>query len=272
MSNMKVTLLRHTEDGEELIAMAAKLCYSDASQEDIANIVQSEGETQRFIRMLSDLGHKSPMEHSSYTFGIENISRITEVQLVRKRIASYSVKSGRYVKRDNPGFIMPPAIAESELASEIFHNVEEASVQAYNQIFLILMLRQMGIEEESIRKMPTDGRILTIETLKNIDRKKYAQMEKKAIEDARYAHLQSLPTSLIVTMNGSALREFFTARMCRRAQWEIREMATKMLEEVRKVSPILFADAGANCVRGGCTEGKMTCGNPYPRFIAKKVK
>ena len=69
----------------------------------------------------------------------------------------------------------------------------------------------------------------------------------------------------MVTMNARELLHFFELRCCNRAQWEIRELAHRMLELVRPVAPFVFMDAGAPCVRGACPEGKMTCGEPYPR-------
>ena len=53
---------------------------------------------------------------------------------------------------------------------------------------------------------------------------------------------------------------FFSHRCCNRAQWEIRELATQMLQEVKAVAPHLFEKAGPPCLRGACPEGKMSCG------------
>ena len=260
---MNVYLLRHTADPEKLVAQAAKLCYSDASMPELQQTIESQ-DIQRFIKMLTDIGHESTMEHASFTFGVEGISRITEIQLVRKRIASYSVKSGRYVKRDNPPFIIPTAIQESPEALEEFDKARLASITAYNKIFIILVLKGMGYSDEIIKGMSEDARIRLIEEFKASDKREYSRLEKEAIEDARYVHMQSLSTSLIVTMNASSLRGFFKARCCRRAQWEIREMANLMLKEVRAVAPNLFYNAGPGCVRGKCPEGKMSCGRPFP--------
>ena len=89
--------------------------------------------------------------------------------------------------------------------------------------------------------------------------------EKKANEDARFVLPNACETKIIVTMNIRSLFNFFKHRCCNRAQWEIRDLAWRMLELVRPTAPYIFADAGPGCVRGACPEGKMTCGNPYPR-------
>lgn len=87
----------------------------------------------------------------------------------------------------------------------------------------------------------------------------------KPAEDARYFTLQGGVTSLIVTMNARELRHFFSLRCCNRAQWEIRELARRMLAECSVVAPELFKDAGPGCLRGPCPEGKRSCGKPMKR-------
>jgi thymidylate synthase (FAD) len=84
-------------------------------------------------------------------------------------------------------------------------------------------------------------------------------------EDARYVLPNACHTNITVTMNARELWHFFDLRCCRRAQWEIRMMAWKMLAEVRKVAPILFGNAGPGCFRGPCPEGEYACGKPYRR-------
>ena len=84
-------------------------------------------------------------------------------------------------------------------------------------------------------------------------------------EDARYILPNACETKIVVTMNIRELMHFFSNRCCNRAQWEIRELAWKMLELVRPTAPFIFRTAGPGCMRGACPEGKMCCGNPYPR-------
>jgi thymidylate synthase (FAD) len=61
-------------------------------------------------------------------------------------------------------------------------------------------------------------------------------------EDARYILPGGSTTNLVVTMNGRSLRHFFDQRLTKHAQWEIRELAKRMLEEVRKVTEVMFED------------------------------
>ena len=87
-----------------------------------------------------------------------------------------------------------------------------------------------------------------------------SRAEKTAIEDARFVLPNACDTKMIVTMNARSLMNFFELRCCQRAQWEIREVADQMLRLCLGVAPHLFQKAGPGCVRGGCPEGKMTCG------------
>ncbi len=94
----------------------------------------------------------------------------------------------------------------------------------------------------------------------------YQRMTEDGIpcEDARYITPQAVPTTLIMTMNARELLHFFSLRTCNRAQWEIRDLADRMLRICRKVCPDIFMQAGPGCVRGYCPE-KRPCGHPRER-------
>ena len=98
---MTVRLIAHTPEPEKVVAAAAKLCYSDAHITDLLDGLDEE-KTARFLTMLSDLGHASPIEHASFTFGIEGVSRTLLAQITRHRIASFSVQSQRLMAEGLP--------------------------------------------------------------------------------------------------------------------------------------------------------------------------
>lgn len=218
---MKVTLITHTPEPEKVIASAAKLCYSSSDIETLMNGLTSE-KIESFIKKLTDLGHQSPLEHCTFTFGIEGVSRALLAQLTRHRIASYSVKSQRYVKEDMFEYITPKTIEEDDVLFleyiRLMNNIQEF----YNSAIK--------------RGVPA--------------------------EDARYALPNACSTQLIMTFNIRSLLNFFELRCCNRAQTEIRQMADMMLDICKEVAPNIFAKAGASCVRGKCKEGKMSCGKP----------
>lgn len=232
---MNVKLLAHTNDAEKLVATAAKLCYSSAGIEDIGNALDGPA-TERFIKMLMDMGHESPIEHCSFTFGIEGVSRSLLAQLTRHRIASYSVKSQRYVTEGQFTYVTPPAIAGNADANSIYHQTMAYLQKQYDDLADLLMKDYIA-----------DG----------MDAK---AAEKKAIEDARFVLPNSCETKIVMTMNARSLMNFFNHRCCERAQWEIRDLADKMLALVKEVAPTLFRYAGPSCLKGPCPEGKMSCG------------
>ena len=91
----------------------------------------------------------------------------------------------------------------------------------------------------------------------------YQRMTEAGIpcEDARYVTPQAVPTTLYMTMNARELLHFFSLRCCNRAQWEIRELADRMLRLCMEASPEIFKYAGPGCVTGKCPE-KRPCGHP----------
>ncbi len=239
----KVELIRYTPDGERLVAAAARLCYSPVGVSEIEDSLDEE-KIESFLSLLVDLNHESPIEHVTFTFGVEGVSRSLTHQLVRHRIASYSQQSQRYVRLDQFQYIIPPAIEKNKIAKALFVKSMEESQHHYDEITNLLFedLYEKYLEEGLSEK---EARL---------------KAEKEAIEDARYIFPNACETKIVFTMNARSLLNFFRLRTCLRAQWEIREMAIAMLKEVKKVYPILFKNAGPKCLTGPCPEGKMTCG------------
>lgn len=241
---MNVKLLEHTPNPENLIAAAAKLCYSSSTVDELIMDNMTDESVEKFLNMLFDLGHESPIEHASFTFAIEGISRACSHQLVRHRIASYSQKSQRYVSENQFEYVTPPSIKEYG-AEEIFDET----------------MYKIQCEYENIRDLLIEGMVK-----RGMNRK---AAEKKANEDARFVLPNACTTSIIVTMNIRSLFNFFKHRCCNRAQWEIRDMATRMWKLCMEVSPTIFKHAGPDCVtKNKCGEGKMTCG----KFSEKKME
>ncbi len=241
---MKVSLIQYTPEPEKLIAASAKLCYSECGCENILDGLDEE-KTSSFVKMLANLGHESPIEHVSFTFAIEGVSRSLLAQITRHRHASFSVQSQRYVKQNNFVYITPPAIEEESNINDVFVKAMNDSFESYNKI--ADMLESKYYEENLAMGMS------------NKQAKSIA--EKKAIEDARFVLPNACETKMVMTMNARSLYNFFRLRCCNRAQWEIRALATEMYKLCYKVAPTLFANAGPSCCNGGCTEGKMTCGH-----------
>ncbi|MBQ6816162.1 MAG: FAD-dependent thymidylate synthase [Clostridia bacterium] len=239
----KVTLLNYTREPERTVACAAKLCYSPSNIETIKDGLTDE-KVSSFVEMLAEIGHESPIEHASFTFGIEGVSRALLAQITRHRMASFSVQSQRYVAEEKFEFVLPPEIAEIEAAKEIFLNAMAEDQRHYDELTAVLKEKHkaeflsQGKDEKSANRLA----------------------EKKAIEDARFVLPNACETKMVLTMNARSLLNFFHHRCCNRAQWEIRDVANQMLALVSAVAPNIFKNAGPSCVCGPCPEGKMTCG------------
>ena len=240
---MNVQLIAHTVMPEKVVAAAAKLCYSDTGAMDLMEGLTDE-KAQQFVEMLAGLGHESPIEHASFTFAVEGVSRSLLAQITRHRLASFSVQSQRYVKLTQFAYVTPPEIACDAQALALYDKTMADCVEAYRKLADMLEQRHyrdflaQGMSEKQARQ----------------------KAEKKAIEDARFVLPNASETKLVMTMNARELLHFFRLRCCSRAQWEIRDLARAMVQAVYPVSPALFAKAGPSCVAGPCPEGKMTCG------------
>ena len=226
---MKVKILAHTPEPEKLIAAAAKLCYSSSPVDKIMDGLTDEA-VEKFLTKLVDMGHESPIEHVSFTFMIDGVSRALLAQITRHRLASFSVRSQRYVNENSFDYVIPPEITkDTHLRKKIVDKVE-----IINNLYNYLVMELMG-----------QGRT-----------------REQAQEDARFVLPNACTTSMVMTMNARELMHFFNKRCCNRAQWEIRNVADEMLRQCREVAPILFKNAGAPCVGGNCPEGSMACGEP----------
>ena len=241
---MDVKLIAHTPDPEQVVAAAAKLCYSPAGVTDIMDKMSVE-DAEKFIRRLGELGHSSPIEHVSFTFAIEGVSRSLLAQITRHRIASYSVQSQRYVRLDDFRFVIPPEIEADPASKELFLKAMKQQGEEY-------LALAASLQEKHTRALMAQG----------LDEKSAAKKaEKMANEDARFVLPNACETKMVVTMNARSLLNFFALRCCNRAQWEIRSLAEEMYKLVYKVAPALFAKAGPGCVScGHCSEGAMSCG------------
>ena len=269
---LKVKIIAHTPQPDKVVAQAGKLCYSAVGVDEITQKLTEE-EIARYVNMLASIGHESPLEHVSFTFAIEGISRACTHQIVRHRIASYSQQSQRYVKLEQFEYIIPPAIENNSEAKRIFIEAMERDQKAYDEL-VDLLLEDILIDKHAadygscIREILKENPDAVPDRSKVLDLyaenflKDYRKAEKQAIEDARYVFPNACETKIVITMNARSLLHFFNVRCCNRAQWEIREMATEMLKECKKIAPALFKKAGPDCVYGKCGEGKMSCKHP----------
>jgi len=177
-------------------------------------------EQSAVLEQVLKLGHTSVIEHASFTYAISDVSRSLTHQLVRHRIASYSQQSQRYVNLNEPNYVIPPSIEKNKKMKKAYEETMETIWAYYNKLLDL--------------KIPA--------------------------EDARYVLPNGACTNIMVTMNARSLLNFFELRCCLHAQWEIRQLANKMLQEAKKVAPLIFKNAGPSCkTKQICSENKKNC-------------
>lgn len=205
--------------------IAARFVRSERELEEIAASPYS----RQIVRNILDSNHRAALEFDYFLFGVDGYSRVTETQLVRKRMASYLIKSGRAelggkraykvaYPHEAADFTTTIRLPDGHQCSLSGHDLAEISRQWYEAGV------DAGIAEESLR----------------------------------YLKPQATVFKAIIGMNAHALLDWFAIRCCKNAQTEIRDLATKMLALCRAQAPDLFATAGPNCIQlGYCPENNL---------------
>ena len=243
---------KHTGEGKVVLIAGGGKIYTDIaarfvrSERSLEEIIASPY-SKRIVENILECGHRAALEFDFFLFGVEGYSRVTEVQLVRKRLASYLIKSGRAELSGKRQFsiVYPKAI-----------NKVAASVPLPVSLLLTpdgkpLSKSLKGCDSLSLR---LDAPLLAALTEQWYETGLEMGM---AEEDLRYMKPQATEFKAIIGMNAHALLDWFAIRCCKNAQHEIRDLATKMMKLCKKAAPDLFRDAGPSCVQlGYCPENK----------------
>ncbi len=217
---MEVHLLTHTPDPLRALYTAARTCYSPGRPSDLWQETPARAEMERLLRHIVQSGHHSVLEHVSFTFAVEGISRTASHQLVRHRLASYSQQSQRYVRGPFP-YITPAS----------WERAGDDLLPRYHQMMAVL---------DRLYQEALDAGIPP--------------------EDARFILPQAVSTQLVLTMNLRELVHVVGIRTCVRAQWEIRRLFNRVKEVVTEVDPFLGGLLQIKCDRLGYCDERKTCG------------
>ena len=227
-TSVRVNLLEKSPRPTAMTATAARTCYSaNDPQTIVERWDRKPDDMTKTVERVRAAGHHSTLEHNIYIFGVTGLSRAATHQLVRHRHLQFDQQSQRYLAFKDADF---PYVKPRRLSS----------LPELSQRFDALM-REIGQAYQALLDAGLPG------------------------EDARFVLPNAAASQLVVSGNARAWYEFLTLRTCNMAQWEIREMAFAVLRILKKEDPVLFADAGATCVRGYCHEPQ---GPQCPRYVA----
>jgi len=176
-----------------------------------------EEDIERIIKTVIIKNHLSVLEHANFTFSISGVSRVLTHQLVRHRIASYSQLSQQRTDSSEIEFTTPPEIQNNTVLAREYQETVKSCRELYKRLV------RSGISRGS----------------------------------ARYVLPSSFNTKIMTTMNARSLFNLFAQRECHIEEWEFREVARLMHNELMKVTPMIFKYAGPPCqTHGVCPEGK----------------
>lgn len=191
-----VELIDWPMDLERIIHTAIRTCYSSEEPEDLygESFINPSFINHRLIEEVINSGHSSVLEHTLFVFTISGVSRILTHQLITHRFLSKSQKSQRYVGYHTPPkFIIPPSI--SSQGGEVLRLYEESLSNSY---ITYAKLKELGIPGE----------------------------------DARYVFPNATSSALVVSCNLRELMHIANVRLCKRAQWETRNLVGEMVQLV----------------------------------------
>ena len=197
--------------GEYLAEAAGRVCY-------MSFLRPRPGGNQAYLEHIKEVGHGSVLEHAVWNFIFTGVSRSLTHELIRHRAGwGYSQLSQRYVDESIAEYVEPDCIAADPELHRLWLDAVAHSHRAYMNLVEKL---QETFKDEADRTL----------------RRKLAR------QAARSVLPNATETKIFVTANARALRHFIELRASRHAEVEIRKLAVKVLEIMRKEAPHLFDD------------------------------
>ena len=254
--------LSYIDEGRVLLIAGGGKIYSDVaarfsrSTKNLDDIIGAP-HSKELLKKIVDSGHESALEFDTFIFGIEGYSRVTEIQLIRKRMASYLIKSAGADRNGKDEFsVVVPRDEGLDLAKG---RIEVAP----SQILVTERNKSWFLSDILCNRWKYKVQVFlgNIDIL-NLLESFYDDATKKhgvSPEMARYYKPQATEFKAIVAMNAHALRDWFGKRLCNRAQPEIRNLASKMYDHCMRCAPELFEGCGPDCIKYGCCSEVEQC-------------
>lgn len=248
--------------GKVYADIAARFCHSNKSVDEL--IISPYN--KKIVENIINAGHLAALEFDNFIFGIEGYSRVTEVQLVRKRLASYMISSGRDERHGKREFdiVLPD---DDKMTNEAIGciDLDPSNITVRTKDGIVQTLASLHPDSKATINMNCND---ILELLENF----YGHCLELGVaeEDARYMKPQATAFKAVVSMNSHSLLDWFKIRCCENAQKEIRGLAWQMLRLCKSAAPDVFANAGPSCVAlGFCPENNRQ--NPVCKETRRAV-
>ena len=222
----------HVTSAEQITQLAGKRCYMSFELGLNSNIRRIRTDMRDFIDNILKVGHGSVLEHATYTFAIENVSRVFTGEMNRHR-AGVAISEGsmRFIPFDNIPIVEVPSLRYSLVSMDSESYIMNSKITATCAIFKCLAetteTAYTALQEIWSDELAPDSKFKR--------KKQITSMLRRIIP-------MGVATGGMWTLNLRALRHVFTMRCAESAEEEIMEVASMMLKCMIEAEPLFFKD------------------------------
>lgn len=109
-----VLILSETKNGERIVSCGGRISTKPGTAIELYRKATSKEKNLKLVSKVVSSGHKTVLEHHYFNLAFNNVSIFVEQFLIEFRLASFTIKSGRYVNFSNAGFNLPSGFNENQ--------------------------------------------------------------------------------------------------------------------------------------------------------------
>lgn len=209
--------------GEHIELMSERSSVGEIGNPEARRNVELEAKTKAFIEKQLSRGHYGPWEHPQITFAVEGVSRVTMAQITRHRHMTFDVQSQRYVDFSDTEAIVPKSLRDPDHFSRETGEVE--------------------LDEDGLSHWRNAYRDMTSQQLDYYEDMVEAGIPK---EDARFILPLGTPVNMTFSGNARTFMHLLDMRKKANAQWEIRQLSERLIEELKEWMPYSYSHYDRN--------------------------
>ena len=111
-------ILSETKNGERIVSCGGRISTRPGTAVELYKKATSKEKNLKLVSKVLSSGHKTVLEHHYFNLAFNNVSIFVEQFLIEFRIASFTIKSGRYVNFSSAGFNLPNDFSAEQLMSK----------------------------------------------------------------------------------------------------------------------------------------------------------